>query len=162
MPLTRGKSRAVVGRNIAEMESSGHSRAQSIAASLREAGVKRKGDPMHKISAKHPHGGDKPYGHESHGMAGELGMSPRKAMASGKMEGGGFGTESFDSMNGGTGHHPDHTAHTGMKGAMEDGERATPPAIHHTRDHLPAQAAPKHGPHHPGGHGMHFKRESKA
>ena len=146
MPLTRGKSRAVVGRNIAEMEAAGHSRAQSIAASLREAGVKRKGDPMRKSSIKHPHGGDKPYGHES-GMASEHGMSPRKAMASGKIGGGNFGAESFSEVNGGAGLHPDHTAHTGMKPTMEDGERATPPAIHHTKGHLPAQAAPRHGPH---------------
>jgi hypothetical protein len=37
MPLERGKSRKVIGHNIKEMEASGHSRAQSIAASLNEA-----------------------------------------------------------------------------------------------------------------------------
>lgn len=87
------------------------------------------------------------------GMAGEKGMSPRKAMASGMAKGGNFGVESFAEMNDGTGKHPDHVAHTGMKGAMEDHERATPPGIHHTKGHMPAQAAPRHGPHHPGGHG---------
>ncbi len=37
MPLKKGKSRAVIGRNIEEMEASGHPRNQSIAASLNEA-----------------------------------------------------------------------------------------------------------------------------
>lgn len=37
MPLEHGSSRAVVGRNIAEMEASGHPRDQSIAAALRTA-----------------------------------------------------------------------------------------------------------------------------
>lgn len=37
MPLKKGKSRKVIGENIKEMESSGHSKAQSIAASLNEA-----------------------------------------------------------------------------------------------------------------------------
>ena len=99
----------------------------------------------------------KSYGHED-GMAGEKGMSPRKAMASGLTKGGGsFGTQSLESMS--AGQHPDHAAHTGMKPHMADHERATPPAIHHTKGHHPAQAAPRHGPHHPGGHGMHFDRE---
>ena len=105
---------------------------------------------------KHEHSG------RERGMKGELGMSPRKAMASGKSETGSFGAESFDRMNGGAGIHPDHAAHTGMKGAMGDHERATPPAIHHTKGHYPAQAAPRHGPTHPGGHGEHFVREGKA
>ena len=97
------------------------------------------------------------------GMGGEKGMSPRKAMASGavKMGGGNFGAEPFHEMNDGTGPHPDHTAHTGMKPHLGDHERATPPAIHHTRDHMPAQAAPKHGPHMPGGHGKHHSYEGK-
>lgn len=155
MPLKAGKSRKVVSENISEMVAAGHPQRQAVAASLRKAGIKRKGDPM----AKHGKG---EYGHESHGMAGEMGMSPRKAMASGKMDGGSFGTESFQSMQGGTGMHPDHAAHTGMKGMMMDSERATPPAIHHTKNHMPAQAAPRHGPHHPGGHGDHHRREAKA
>lgn len=96
----------------------------------------------------------KPYGHED-GMAGEKGMSPRKAMASGLAKGGGnFGAESYAEMNGHSGVHPDHAAHTGMKPHLEDHERATPPGIHHTKGHHPAQAAPRHGPHHPGGHGV--------
>ena len=37
MPLAHGTSRAVVGKNIAEMEASGHPRDQSIAAALSEA-----------------------------------------------------------------------------------------------------------------------------
>lgn len=85
-------------------------------------------------------------GHEA-GMAGEKGMSPRKAMASGAIKGGSFGAEPYHEMNGGSGMHPDHAAGTGMKGAMEDGERATPPSIYHTKGHMPAQAAPRHGPH---------------
>ena len=89
------------------------------------------------------------------GMGGELGMSPRKAMASGKSGDGNFGAEKFDSMHGGMGPHPDHTAHTGMKGAMGDGERGTPPAINHTKAHLPAQAAPRHGGTHVAGYGLH-------
>ena len=90
---------------------------------------------------------NKSYGHES-GMAGEKGMSPRKAMASGAigMKGGSFGTDSFGAMNG-MGQHPDHAAGTGMKATMADSERATPPGIHHTKGHMPAQAAPRHGPH---------------
>jgi hypothetical protein len=94
------------------------------------------------------------------GMAGEKGMSPRKAMASGMMKGGSFGAEPYHAMNGGAGMHPDHAAGTGESGTMEDGERATPPAIHHTKGHHPAQAAPRHGPHHPGGHGD-WDREGK-
>jgi hypothetical protein len=139
------------------MVAAGHPHDQAVAASLRTAGIKRKGGPMAKHEGfKHPHGGDKPYGHES-GMAGEHGMSPRKAMASGKIGGGNFGAESYDEVHGGTGHHPDHTAHTGMRDAMEDHERATPPGIHHTKGHLPAQAAPRHGPHMDG-----WDREPKA
>lgn len=37
MPLSKGKSKKTIGKNIKEMESSGHSRAQSIAAALNEA-----------------------------------------------------------------------------------------------------------------------------
>lgn len=37
MPLKHGKSKKVIGENIKEMESSGHSKKQSIAASLNEA-----------------------------------------------------------------------------------------------------------------------------
>ena len=37
MPLKKGKSRKVIGENIAEMERSGHPAKQSIAASLSEA-----------------------------------------------------------------------------------------------------------------------------
>ncbi len=37
MPLEKGKSKKIIGKNIKEMESSGHSKAQSIAAALNEA-----------------------------------------------------------------------------------------------------------------------------
>jgi hypothetical protein len=37
MPLAKGKSRAVIGKNIKEMEASGHSKKQSIAAALSQA-----------------------------------------------------------------------------------------------------------------------------
>lgn len=37
MPLKKGSSRATIGSNIKEMESSGHPRAQAIAASLNQA-----------------------------------------------------------------------------------------------------------------------------
>jgi len=37
MPLLKGKSRKVIGRNIEEMEESGHPRDQAIAASLNKA-----------------------------------------------------------------------------------------------------------------------------
>jgi hypothetical protein len=130
MPLLAGKRN--IGHNISEMESAGHPRSQSIAAALRKAGVKRKDPPMKK----------------SDGMDGGKGMSPRKAMASGLASGGGnFGVESYSEAHGGDGMHPDHSARTGEKMHMGDSERATPPAIHHTKGHLPAQAAPKHGPH---------------
>ena len=146
MPLKAGRSRKVIASNIREMVAAGHPRDQAVAASLRTAGIKRKGATM-------KHG--KSEMHEA-GMAGEKGMSPRKAMASGMIKGGGnFGAESFGAMNDGTGMHPDHSMGTGEKGAMGDHERATPPAIHHTKGHMPAQAAPRHGHTHPAGHGKH-------
>jgi hypothetical protein len=132
MPLRAGKSRKVISENIREMIAAGHPQNQAVAASLRKAGAKRKDPPM------------KSKAHED-GMGGEKGMSPRKAMASGAIKGGNFGAEPFHEMNGGSGMHPDHAAHTGMKGAIEDHERGTPPAVHHTKKHLPAQAAPRHG-----------------
>lgn len=104
-----------------------------------------------------------PYGHEG-AMDGSKGMSPRKAMASGMaMSAGGenFGVEPFHEVQGGIGMHPDHMAHTGMKGAMEDHERGAPPAVHHTKGHMPAQAAPDHGPTHVAGYGHHMDRESR-
>lgn len=45
MPLKKGKSKKTIGKNIAEMEESGHSPAQSKAAALnqaRESGAKIK------------------------------------------------------------------------------------------------------------------------
>ncbi len=37
MPLHKGKSKKIIGENIAEMERSGHKKSQAIAASLNEA-----------------------------------------------------------------------------------------------------------------------------
>lgn len=37
MPLKKGSSKKVIGENISEMEKSGHSKKQSVAASLNEA-----------------------------------------------------------------------------------------------------------------------------
>lgn len=37
MPLSKGTSRKVIGKNIKEMEKSGHPKKQSIAAALNEA-----------------------------------------------------------------------------------------------------------------------------
>jgi hypothetical protein len=37
MPLHKGKSKKVIGKNIGEMEAAGHPKAQAIAASLNQA-----------------------------------------------------------------------------------------------------------------------------
>ncbi len=37
MPLSKGKGKKVIGKNISEMEKSGYPRKQAIAASLNEA-----------------------------------------------------------------------------------------------------------------------------
>jgi len=37
MPLEHGKSKKIIGKNISEMEKSGHKKSQAIAASLNEA-----------------------------------------------------------------------------------------------------------------------------
>jgi len=42
VPLLSGKSSKVIGHNIKEMEQAGHSKAQSIAASLHNAGKDKK------------------------------------------------------------------------------------------------------------------------
>ncbi len=50
MPLQKGTSKKIIGKNIAEMEKSGHKKSQSIAAALneaRESGAKIK-KPMKK------------------------------------------------------------------------------------------------------------------
>lgn len=51
MPLHKGKSEKVIGRNIKEMEESGHSKKQSIAASLNEA--RKSGAKIPKKKGKH-------------------------------------------------------------------------------------------------------------
>lgn len=43
MPLLKGKKN--IGRNIAEMEASGHQHEQAVAAALRTAGVPKKPTP---------------------------------------------------------------------------------------------------------------------
>lgn len=57
MPLMKGKSKATIGSNIAEMEASGHPKNQSIAAALnqaRKSGAKipRKGKAKAKPKVK--------------------------------------------------------------------------------------------------------------
>lgn len=50
MPLKKGKSKKVIGENIKEMEQSGHSRNQAIAASLNQA--RKSGAKIKKKRAK--------------------------------------------------------------------------------------------------------------
>lgn len=96
-------------------------------------------------------------------MGGSAGMSPRKAMGHGMGAGSGnFGVEDFEAMHGPSETHPDAKARTGAKPVMEDHERAIGMPVHHTKGHHPAQAAPDHGPTHPGGHGMHAGYSEKA
>ena len=78
-------------------------------------------------------------------MRGDAGMSPRKAMAGGA-DGGSFGVGSYPGS--GAKMHPDHMAKTGMKPHLEDGDRGVGMPIKHAKGHLPAQAAPHHGPMH--------------
>lgn len=42
MPLKKGKSKKVIGQNIAELERAGHKPDQSIAIALQKAGKSRK------------------------------------------------------------------------------------------------------------------------
>lgn len=87
-------------------------------------------------------------------MKGGDGMSPRKAMAAGKGDGGGdFGVGSYAEQHGTPITHPDMKAGTGRKGVMDDGDRGIGSSIMHTKGQHPAQAAPDHGPTHPGSHG---------
>jgi hypothetical protein len=50
MPLSKGKDRKIISNNIKEMENSGHSKKQSIAASLNEA--RKSGAKMPKKKSK--------------------------------------------------------------------------------------------------------------
>ena len=71
--------------------------------------------------------------------------SPRKQMAMGGA-GESLGTPSaYPGANGRP--HPDVSMGTAEKGAMADGERGIGDSIMHARGHMPAQAAPRHGPH---------------
>lgn len=50
MPLEKGKSKKVIGNNIKEMEKSGHTKKQAVAASLNEA--RKSGDHTFKNKGK--------------------------------------------------------------------------------------------------------------
>jgi len=155
MPLRKGKSQAVISANIREMIRAGHPRVQAIAASLRQAD---KGRPR-AAKGKHPMA---KRAHKSHDgvdgmMAGNMGMSPRKAMGH-EGAGGNFGVDSFGEAQRHMGTHPDAKAMTGAKPHLADHERAIGEPIHHAKHHHPAQAAAKHGPHHVEGYGDHHGR----
>ena len=151
MPLRKGKSQAVISANIREMIRAGHPRDQAVAAALRSADKAKGKHPMAKRAHRDGH-------HSTDGMmAGEMGMSPRKAMGH---EGAGhnFGVDSFAEAQNHAGTHPDARAMTGAKEPLKDHERAIGEPIHHTRHHHPAQAAPHHGPHHVEGYQDHHGR----
>ncbi len=101
----------------------------------------------------------------SDGMGGEMGMSPRKAMASGKIKGGAgenFGVRPYPQDHGTPlGQHPDARAATGEKGALDDDERGAGPGVQHGKHNHRAQAAPDHGPQHVDGYGLHDRADSK-
>lgn len=87
-------------------------------------------------------------------------MNQHKRMASGMSPAAGnFGVKPFPSS--GAAMHPDAASGLGMKGAMADADRGIGMPIMHAKNHHPAQAAPIHGPNHPGGHGADWKREGK-
>ncbi len=89
------------------------------------------------------------------GLDGSMGMSPRKLMAGGT-EKGNFGVEGLNGHRheGHRGGHPDeHMSHT----PLEDHERGIGHGIHYSKDHHPAQAAPRHGPMHMGSHKGRYK-----
>lgn len=55
MPLIRGKSKETIGKNISEMEKSGHPREQAIAAALsqaRKSGAHLPKKPKNKLKEK--------------------------------------------------------------------------------------------------------------
>lgn len=72
------------------------------------------------------------------------GVRMQKNMAmGGDMPSGDFGVEKMDHCDGGD--HPDrHMSHK----PMHDDERGAPGPVHHSKGHMPAQANPRHGPHH--------------
>lgn len=93
------------------------------------------------------------------GMDGSMGMSPRKAMASSLIKGGdnfGVGGVGKSEM------HPDASSHMGRKPEMKDGARGIGDSVKYAKGNMPAQAAPDHGAHDPGGMEKSWKREGKA
>lgn len=76
-------------------------------------------------------------------LAGGGGMSPRKNMAGGA-SGGDFGVATYPGKMGAR-HSPDAAMGMAEKGAMEDGSRGIGMPVSHSKDHMPAQAAPDHG-----------------
>jgi hypothetical protein len=95
------------------------------------------------------------------GMEGGFGMSPRKAMGNGKVASGADGVERYSDGRSET-MHPDARSDLGRKSEMKDHERGIGDSVTHSKGMMPAQAAPDHGPTHPGGHMADWKREGKA
>lgn len=75
----------------------------------------------------------------------EGGISQRKVMA-GTNTGGNMGVMNHADMNRHTGDHPDYTAGTGQKGAMDDSMRGAGPGVGGGKGMHGQQAAPDHGP----------------
>lgn len=50
MPLSKGHSKAVVAKNIREMEASGHSHETAVAAALHMADESKKSEHHHKMA----------------------------------------------------------------------------------------------------------------
>lgn len=50
MPLMKGKSKKVIGRNIAELINSGRPKKQAVAIAMSEAGMSKKKKNRHGIS----------------------------------------------------------------------------------------------------------------
>jgi hypothetical protein len=69
MPLTPGSSHEVVGRNIQEMEESGHPRQQAIAASLENARQHPRGDNLSDLIARAGVAGDRSHRERQHADA---------------------------------------------------------------------------------------------
>lgn len=62
MPLAHGKSEKVISENIREMEASGHSHAQSVAAAMHEADkAGYRNQEMRHEHERHKYGRHSPY-----------------------------------------------------------------------------------------------------